>query len=111
MPYAVPSTTFAVQGFDAGTKAGIEGLWGTSSADIWAAGDQGVIRHWNGKSWSAVDSTVPAGHLYLPWGASANDAWIPGRIAASIGNAVLQVEQHARFSAVVVRVQQHRALA
>ncbi|MBI5610762.1 MAG: hypothetical protein HY902_17930, partial [Deltaproteobacteria bacterium] len=53
---------------------------GTESNDLWAAGDQGTLLHWDGTAWTKVDSTVPAGHLYQPWGAGPNDIWVPANM-------------------------------
>ena len=36
----------------------LEGLWGSGASDIWAVGQDGVILHWEGTSWSAVASST-----------------------------------------------------
>ena len=51
---------------------------GASASDVWAVGDQGVIRHFTGgASWDVVPSPVAA-DLYAVWGARPDDVWAAG---------------------------------
>jgi photosystem II stability/assembly factor-like uncharacterized protein len=55
----------------------LSGLWGFDGNDVWAVGDQGVLRHWNGEAWSIVASPVLA-DLHGVWGARPDDVWAVG---------------------------------
>lgn len=66
------------------------GVWGASADDIWAVGgnvfaDQpyGVIWHYDGEVWTALDTTTidPAGllPLFKVWGRSANEIYAVGQ--------------------------------
>ncbi len=58
------------------------GLWGTSSHDIWALGDQshGVL-HWDGSSWT--DAGFESGpYLMGLSGSGANDVWVVGDVTS-----------------------------
>ena len=43
---------------DSGVTTDLNGIWGTASNNVWAVGDNGVIRRWNGSVWSNVASGV-----------------------------------------------------
>lgn len=53
------------------------GVWGTSNNSVWAVGDAGTLRKWNGTSWTPQSSgvTVP---LNAVWGTGNNDVWAVG---------------------------------
>ncbi|MDF2693089.1 MAG: hypothetical protein K0S65_1472, partial [Labilithrix sp.] len=36
------------------TTADLNAVWGSSSSDVWAVGNAGVVLHYDGKSWSRV---------------------------------------------------------
>ena len=55
----------------------LNGLWGFDGNDVWAVGDQGVLRHWNGQGWSVIASPV-LGDLHGAWGARPDDVWAVG---------------------------------
>jgi len=66
------------------------GVWGDALDDIWAVGGDvgdenggGVIWHYDGSAWSAVDlsAVLPAGvpTLFKIWGRNANDVYVVGR--------------------------------
>jgi hypothetical protein len=55
----------------------IRALWATSASDQWAVGDQGLILHWDGRSWAGLPSGLSFG-LHALWGQSANDVWAVG---------------------------------
>jgi hypothetical protein len=55
----------------------INRLWGSSDNDVWAAGNDGNMLHWNGKAWRRI--AVPTGNDLLGiWGASDKDVWAVG---------------------------------
>lgn len=49
-------------------------IWGSSASDIWAGGDEGLLLHYDGASWSSVPSgtTDP---LVALWGTAPDDIW------------------------------------
>ena len=51
--------------------------------DVWVAGENGTLRHYNGTAWSASSSGTTA-HLYALWGSAANDVWAVGYYGAII---------------------------
>ena len=57
----------------------INAIWGTSATDIWAGGYQGVLMHYNGTSWSAVNtatnSVKTSTNVSGIMGTSASDVW------------------------------------
>lgn len=64
------------------------GIWGAAADNLWAVGgddqSQGVLWHYDGKTWSAVDVSglIPDGvpTLYKVWGRSASDVYVVGDI-------------------------------
>jgi hypothetical protein len=55
----------------------VNGLWGTSSSNIYGAASGNII-HWNGASWSA-EAYAPAASLVTIWGSSATDIYAGGQ--------------------------------
>jgi hypothetical protein len=53
------------------------GVAGTSSEDVWAVGDSGLILHWNGAAWSTVRSNTTA-KLTSVFATSTSSAWAAG---------------------------------
>ncbi len=56
----------------------IDSLWGYSSEDIWAVGEEGQIYHWDGQSWTFFD---PGGNLHSlkdSWGSSSDNIFLAG---------------------------------
>ncbi len=53
----------------------LSGVWGSSTGDIWAAGDSGTLLHWDATAWSVVPSGVTA-DLGAVWGSGADDVWV-----------------------------------
>ena len=51
----------------------LSGLWGTSASDIWAVGDFGTAMHYDGKTWTLVNSntTKHLNGVYAPTAGSA----------------------------------------
>jgi hypothetical protein len=52
-------------------------VWGNAVDDVWAAGADGTLAHFDGASWQLVPSGSSA-DLYAVWGASAHDVWAVG---------------------------------
>jgi uncharacterized protein YjdB len=65
------------------TTANLNGVWGTSSVNVYAVGDGGVIRRWNGVTWQTQTSNTTA-NLTGVWGSSASNVYAVG------GNGTLQ---------------------
>ena len=40
-------------------KPMINRIWGSSEKDVWAAGNEGMMLHWNGKVWRRI--SIPTG--------------------------------------------------
>ncbi len=53
-------------------------LWGTSSHDVFAAGDGGVIRHYDGTNWSAPMDAQTSVDLKGLWGNGSDDVFAVG---------------------------------
>jgi hypothetical protein len=53
------------------------GIWGSSSSDIFAVGDSGIILHYNGSSWSPMGSGT-TNALFGVWGSSSSDVFAAG---------------------------------
>jgi hypothetical protein len=54
------------------------GVWGSSSVDVYAVGAEGTILHYDGISWSQMDSGT-VNDLYDVWGTSSSDIFAAGR--------------------------------
>jgi hypothetical protein len=59
------------------TGADLYAVWGSSGADIWAAGDGGTLLRWDGSTWSPVVSGTAA-DLRGVWAAPTGEAWAVG---------------------------------
>jgi hypothetical protein len=80
-----------------GTISHIQGIWGSSSRDVWAVaggiGGPGAanIVHWNGSAWTPVASATPD-NLYAIWGTGADDVWAVG--ASGVQGVVVHFDGH-----------------
>jgi serine/threonine protein kinase len=63
--------------WDASWTGRLEGVWGSSRDDIWAVGERGIIRHFDGYLWRTVESGTVA-DLYEVRGSSRDDVWAVG---------------------------------
>jgi Quinohemoprotein amine dehydrogenase, alpha subunit domain III len=61
-----------------GTTWTLNGIWGTSSTDIFAVGENGTILHYNGAIWDSMDSGVLVA-MYDVWGSSSTDVFAVGQ--------------------------------
>ncbi|MGZ3424371.1 MAG: WD40/YVTN/BNR-like repeat-containing protein [Polyangiales bacterium] len=51
--------------------------WGANDRDVWAVGLAGTIAHYDGSTWSTVDSGTKS-TLFGVWGSSEKDVWAVG---------------------------------
>jgi len=64
-----------------GTTANLIGVWGSSPSDVYAVGagpDNGVALHYDGSSWSNVESCNTTGPLNAVWGSSPSAVFVAG---------------------------------
>jgi hypothetical protein len=57
-----------------GTGAHLSDIWGTSSSDVFAVGEEGTIYHYDGAVWSGMDAGWP-GFIDSVWGSSSTDVY------------------------------------
>lgn len=62
--------------------ATFQGVWGFSLNDVWVAGKQGRLLHWDGTFWSD-HSVNETDELNAIWGAASDDVWALGFDSAS----------------------------
>lgn len=55
----------------------LRAVFGTSARDVWAVGDRGTAVHFDGTTWSPVDTGTTA-RLTDVWGAEENEYWAVG---------------------------------
>jgi hypothetical protein len=60
-----------------GTNLNLFDVWGTSRESVWAVGQSGTIRYWNGQSWAAQTSGTTQ-TFNAVWGTSPNEVWAAG---------------------------------
>lgn len=60
------------------TNYGLNDVWGTGAGDVWAAGNNGIINHWNGAKWTASRAFGAVDHFYRVWGTGPSDVWASG---------------------------------
>ncbi len=69
----------ALTGF---TQNALSTLWATGPDDVWLAGQQGRLRHWNGTEWHvaavALDKWPVQNAVHAIWGSGSNDIWVVG---------------------------------
>lgn len=59
------------------TQVTLSAVWGSSSADVWVAGEGGTLIHWDGAAWSTAASGTETALRALA-GTSARDVWAGG---------------------------------
>jgi hypothetical protein len=59
------------------TNVALRDIWGSSDDDIFVVGDHGVIRHFDGSDWTAMDSRFDQ-TLFSVWGRSSSDVYAVG---------------------------------
>lgn len=55
----------------------LRGIWGTDPFNVWAVGHSGLIRKFDGNTWTTQASGTPQ-NLFGVWGADANNIWAVG---------------------------------
>ncbi|MFC2009669.1 hypothetical protein ACFLT3_01935, partial [Chloroflexota bacterium] len=60
-----------------GTGKWLNGIWGSSSSDVFAVGYEGTILHYDGSEWSEMSSGTTE-HLQAVWGSSSSDVFAVG---------------------------------
>lgn len=56
------------------TVSQLRAIWGTSESDVFAVGDYGAIIHYDGNSWSPMNSGISV-NIYGVWGTSDNNVY------------------------------------
>jgi hypothetical protein len=59
------------------TLDGLSGVFVVDANDIWAAGANGAIAHYDGRAWSTSTSGTALG-LDAVWASGPHDVWIAG---------------------------------
>ncbi len=60
-----------------GVTETLNAIWGTSATSLWAVGNGGTIRKWDGTTWSAQTSGT-TNHLRAVWGSDVSNVWAVG---------------------------------
>ena len=82
-PEAIPLVVVGSTADFTVNKPIINRVWGSSDKDVWAAGNNGNMIHWDGKAWRRI--AVPTGNDLLGiWGASDKDVWAVGEAGVVI---------------------------
>jgi hypothetical protein len=63
---------------NSGTIQHLNGLWGTGGADVFAAGTNSTIVHFDGSGWAVCPVPAAPDHLYGIWGTSSSDVFVVG---------------------------------
>jgi hypothetical protein len=64
---------------ESGTREDLFGIWEAAETDVWAVGDKGTIRHFDGEGWKVVESNTSAS-LRDVWGSGPADVWAVGQV-------------------------------
>ena len=71
------------------TTGNLKAVWGSSSADIWAVGDAGLVLHYDGQTWSRVKVAgqgLRRPNLTTVWVAAPGHVWVGGEgVILSLG--------------------------
>ncbi len=60
-----------------GTSEVLRGVWPVNTTNVWAVGDNGTVRKWDGNAWAAQTSST-TNTLRGVWGTAANSLWAVG---------------------------------
>ena len=71
-----------------GTTNSLNGIWGSSSSNVFAVGSGGTILKYNGTSWSSMTSGT-TNQLNSVWGSSGTNVF-----AVGIGGTILKSQRH-----------------
>jgi hypothetical protein len=76
------STTKTFEIVEGPVATTLRAVYGFSSNDIWAVGDESTVLHWDGHAWTKLttplDTMPDKPRLMAVWGSSKNDIWIGG---------------------------------
>ena len=66
--------------FESETTADLRTIWARNDRDVWVAGDNFTLRHWDGATWTALhDDTADADTtLFRIWRADRRGVWVVG---------------------------------
>lgn len=53
----------------------LNSIWGVSPSDIWVAGDNSTLLHYDGNVWALSPSPYPGGNIVDLWGQRGDDLW------------------------------------
>ncbi len=83
--YAVSRNGSILESFGDAIDSGValRDVWGSSESDVFVVGESGAILHYDGSSWSFMDSDTPQ-WLNGVWGSSASDVFAVGENGAII---------------------------
>ena len=74
--------TFAWELREADAHRPVYGMWGVAGDDVWAVGKPGLVKHWDGSTWSqavtSVNNLLVLQRFWAIWGTSNDDFWIVG---------------------------------
>jgi hypothetical protein len=83
MAYHWNGSSWSSMNFSGGAPSWINGVWGTSSSNVYTVGDFGQIHHYSGSgNWSSMTSGTTA-VLKSIWGSGANDIYAGGNSSTS----------------------------
>lgn len=68
---------------ESNTKKDLNALFGFGPNDVWAAGEDGTVLHFDGTTWSSVSSGTSRTFNSI-WGAAPDDVWFVGRSGAVV---------------------------
>ena len=77
IPMEGPSVEGLWNPMASGTIYDLWDVWGSSSNDVFAVGEHGIILHYDGSSWTSM-TVPPTEGLYDIWGNSSNDVYAVG---------------------------------
>ena len=63
---------------NSGTNAGLLGVWGSSSSDVFAVGDHKTIQHYDGTNWSGMKGGSEGWYGDV-WGSGGSDVFVVWR--------------------------------
>jgi hypothetical protein len=69
------SFTEVLRDADAGT---LNAIWGARADDIYAAGDEGALYHYDGAIWASAHPPSYSANFTGVWGSAADDIWLVG---------------------------------
>lgn len=76
------SFTWTYERYGRADDPGLNAAFGTAANDVWAAGDYGRLRHWDGKQWSQAAITLTKFPVTEPfyglWSKGPDEVWVVG---------------------------------